>query len=73
MRPHGEADGGMNTPRRWTQTDIAALRNRLQASGALVDVAGELDREPADVAMMISRLGLRLSAMATNGPVPSMG
>jgi hypothetical protein len=54
----------MNEHRRWTQTHITELRERVQIGGALADIASALGRTPDEVTTMVRRLRLRL----TSGP-----
>jgi hypothetical protein len=52
----------MNEHRRWTQTHITELRDRLQLGQALADIAKSLERTPEDITAMMRRLRLRLTA-----------
>lgn len=45
--------------KRWTQTDITELRNRLEGGESAVDIAEALQRSSENVLGMMSRLCLR--------------
>ncbi|WP_156361936.1 hypothetical protein [Sphingomonas sp. Leaf343] len=44
--------------RRWTQTDITLLRDRVEAGDVVDDIASVLARSPAGVRQMMVRLAL---------------
>jgi hypothetical protein len=50
----------MNTHRRWTQTDITALRDQLQQGHPVTEIANRLHRNSEEVSSMMQRLRLRL-------------
>jgi predicted transcriptional regulator len=50
----------MNPHRRWTQTDITALRDLLQRGQPVPEIANRLHRNPEEVSSMMQRLRLRL-------------
>ena len=52
----------MIVDRRWTQTDITELRNRLEVGGSVVDIAEALRRSSETVLAMMSRLHLSVRA-----------
>jgi len=49
----------MSTDKRWTQTDITALRGRLEGGESAVEICEALERSADDVLAMMSRLSLR--------------
>jgi len=50
----------MMTEKRWTQTDITALRNRLGDGESAEGIAEALERSAENVLGMMSRLCLRV-------------
>ena len=48
--------------RRWTQTDITALRSIVGDGSTVEQIAVKLDRTSTDVAALMSRLRLRVAA-----------
>jgi hypothetical protein len=50
----------MSTDKRWTQTDITALRGRLEGGESAAEISAALERSPDDVLAMMSRLSLRV-------------
>jgi predicted transcriptional regulator len=50
----------LNPHRRWTQTDITALRDLLQQGQSVGEIANRLHRNPEEVSSMMRRLRLRL-------------
>jgi hypothetical protein len=50
----------MIAEKRWTQTDINALRSRLDVGESAADIASALERSAENVAGMMSRLCLRV-------------
>ena len=49
----------MAAEKRWTQSDITALRTRLEIGESAEEIALSLDRSAENVAGMMSRLCLR--------------
>ncbi len=52
----------MAAEKRWTQSDVTALRTRLEAGESAADIAQEMERSAENVAGMMSRLRLRARA-----------
>jgi hypothetical protein len=52
-------------PRRWTQTDITALRSGILAGHSTGELARALSREIGDITRMASRLHLTLRSEET--------
>jgi hypothetical protein len=50
----------MSIEKRWTQTDITALRSRLEGGESAVEICEALERSAEDVLQMMSRLSLRV-------------
>jgi len=50
----------MSIEKRWTQTDITALRGRLEGGETAVEICAALERSADDVQAMMSRLSLRV-------------
>ena len=50
----------MSTEKRWTQTDITALRAKLEGGESAADISTALDRSADDVLTRMSRLSLRV-------------
>lgn len=50
----------MVAEKRWTQTDITALRSRLNVGESAVEIAMALERSAENVSVMMSRLCLRV-------------
>ena len=50
----------MSIEKRWTQTDITALRGRLEGGESAVEICEALERSVDDVQAMMSRLSLRV-------------
>jgi len=50
----------MSIEKRWTQTDITALRGRLEAGEPTAEICEALERSADDVLQMMSRLSLRV-------------
>jgi hypothetical protein len=50
----------MSIEKRWTQTDITALRGRLEGGESPAEISAALERSPDDVLTMMSRLSLRV-------------
>jgi len=50
----------MSIEKRWTQTDITALRGRLEGGETAAEICAALDRSAEDVLQMMSRLSLRV-------------
>jgi hypothetical protein len=54
----------MAAEKRWTQTDITALRSRLEGGETPVQIALALERSAENVSAMMSRLCLRVRRIA---------
>jgi len=50
----------MSIEKRWTQTDITALRGRLEGGESAAEISAALERSTDDVLTMMSRLSLRV-------------
>jgi len=50
----------MSIEKRWTQTDITALRGRLEGGESAAEICEALERSAEDVLQMMSRLSLRV-------------